>query len=110
MADSWYQSIRKTQGKLDDMDRAGLLKDNLKDRMMAVIQDIKTDLEKILKRSVSKEVFAKIKVELDTVTNAVTAVLTPINDKTDVASLANMLTTYVLVIGFFWDDWITSGN
>ena len=43
MADSWYQSIRKTQGKLDDMDRAGLLKDNLKDRMMAVIQDIKTE-------------------------------------------------------------------
>ena len=79
-------------------------------QVLQAIAKIKTDLEKILKRSVSKEVFAKIKVELDTVTNAVTAVLTPINDKTDVASLANMLTTYVLVIGFLWDDWITSGN
>ena len=79
-------------------------------QVLQAIAKIKTDLEKVLKRSVSKEVFAKIQVELETVTNAVTAVLTPINDKTDVASLANMLTTYVLVIGFFWDDWITSGN
>jgi hypothetical protein len=79
-------------------------------QVLQAIAKIKTDLEKILKRSVSKEVFAKIKVELDTVTNAVTAVLTPINDKTDVASLANMLTTYVLIIGSFWDDWIASGN
>ena len=79
-------------------------------QVLQAIAKIKTDLEKILKRSVSKEVFAKIKVELDTVTNAVTAVLKPINDKTDVASLANMLTTYVLIIGSFWDDWIASGN
>ena len=43
MADSWYQSIKKTQGTLDDMDKAGLLKDNLKDIMMDVIQDIKSE-------------------------------------------------------------------
>ena len=79
-------------------------------QVLQAIAKIKTDLEETLKRSVSKEAFAKIKLELETVTNAVTSVLTPINDKSDVASLANMLTTYVLVIGFFWDDWITSGN
>ena len=43
MALTWYQNINKTQGTLAKEDSAALLKDNLKDRMMAVISDIKTE-------------------------------------------------------------------
>ena len=79
-------------------------------QVLQALARIKTDLENLLKRSMSQEAFARVKSEFDVVTNAVTAALLSINDKSDVASLANMLTTYVLIIGSFWDDWIASGN
>ena len=79
-------------------------------QVLQAIARIKTDLENLLKRSMSQEAFARVKSEFDVVTNAVTAALLSINDKSDVASLANMITTYVLVIGFFWEQWTTSGN
>ena len=79
-------------------------------QVLQALARIKTDLENLLKRSMSQEAFARVKSEFDVVTNAVTAALLSINDKSDVASLANMITTYVLVIGFFWEQWTTSGN
>ena len=70
-------------------------------QVLKALANIKSDLESSLKIAIGQEAFAKIKSEFDVVTKAVTAVLSPINDKTDVASLAKMITTYVLIIGFF---------
>ena len=96
MALTWYQNINKTQGNLASQDSAKFIKTNLKDRMMAVIQDIKTE-----DSSWYTDVYQGLcatDAEVDTavangdfVRNNITSIITFLNANTSNAKFAHLL-------------------